>query len=259
MERRVLLKVENLTKHFSGLAAVEGVSLHIRQGEILAIVGPNGAGKSVLFGLISGQLKPNSGQIFLEDEDITGLKPYQIARKGIARTFQTTALFDQLRVVDNLALGYRMRTANGLWSTLFHTHSWREDEAEATSKVAETLGFIGLAEKAFQLVSSLSQAEQKRLSIGVAMISQPKVILLDEPTGGLMLEDTEEVTELIRKIHGVAGITVCLVEHKMRMVMGLAQRITVLNFGRVIAEGSPEEIGNNAEVIEAYLGERYIA
>jgi branched-chain amino acid transport system ATP-binding protein len=255
----VLLEVENLTKHFAGLAAVESVSLHVREGEILAIVGPNGAGKSVLFGLIGGQIKPTSGHIILQGTEITSLKPYQIARQGIARTFQTTALFDQLRVVDNLALGYRMRTGIGFWSALCRTRGWHEDKAETASRVAYALGFIGLEEKAFHLVSTLSQAEQKRLSIGVAMIGQPKVILLDEPTGGLIVEDTDEITKLIEKIHRVAGITICLVEHKMRMVMGLAHRIVVLSFGRVIAEGSPEEIGNNPEVIEAYLGEKYVA
>lgn len=255
----MLLEVEKLTKRFTGLMAVSDVSLNVREGEILAIVGPNGAGKSVLFGLISGLLKPTSGRIHLQGEEITGLKPHFIAAKGIARTFQTTALFDQLRVVDNLALGYRLRTTGGLWSTLVHNRRWQEDKDQATARVMETLGFIGLAEKAFHFVSTLSQAEQKRLSIGVALISQPKVILLDEPSGGLILEDTEEVTELIKKIHKVAGITVCLIEHKMRMVMGLADRIVVLNFGRVIAEGSPEDIGNNPEVIEAYLGEKYVA
>jgi branched-chain amino acid transport system ATP-binding protein len=255
----VLLHVENLTKHFAGLAAVESVSLQVREGELLAIVGPNGAGKSVLFGLITGQIKPTSGQIRLQGKEISGLKPHQIARRGIGRTFQTTALFDQLRVADNLALGYRMRTEAGFWSTLFHTRAWNKGKDETAARVGETLSFIGLEAKAFHLVSTLSQAEQKRLSIGVAMIGQPKVILLDEPTGGLIVEDTEEITELIRKIHRVAGITVCLVEHKMRMVMGLAHRITVLNFGRVIAEGSPEEIGNNPDVITAYLGERYVA
>ena len=255
----MLLEVENLTKHFAGLAAVESVSLQVRDGEILAIVGPNGAGKSVLFGLIGGQIKPTSGHIILQGKEITCLKPHQIARQGIARTFQTTALFDQLRVVDNLALGYRMRTGIGFWSALCRTRGWREDKAETASRVAYALSFIGLEEKAFHLVSTLSQAEQKRLSIGVAMIGQPKVILLDEPTGGLIVEDTDEITKLIEKIHRVAGITICLVEHKMRMVMGLAHRIVVLSFGRVIAEGSPEEIGNNPEVIEAYLGEKYVA
>jgi ABC-type branched-subunit amino acid transport system ATPase component len=255
----VLLEVKNLTKHFAGLAAVSNVSLQAREGEILAIVGPNGAGKSVLFGLISGLLRPTSGQIHLQGEEIAGWRPHQIARKGIGRTFQTTALFDQLRVVDNLAIGHRLRTAGGFWNTLLHTPAWKKDRDQTTAKVMETLRFIGLAEKAFHFVSTLSQAEQKRLSIGVALISQPKMILLDEPTGGLILEDTDEITALIKKIHKVAGITVCLIEHKMRMVMDLADRMVVLNFGRVIAEGTPEEISTNPEVIEAYLGGESIA
>lgn len=255
----MLLQVKNLSKHFAGLAAIDDVSLHVREGEILTIVGPNGAGKSVLFGLISGLLRPTSGQIYLQGEEITGLKPHLIARKGIGRTFQTTALFDQLRVLDNLAIGYRLRTTGGFWSTLFHSHRWEEDQNRTTLKVMETLNFIGLVEKAFHSVSTLSQAEQKRLSIGLALISQPKMILLDEPTSALILEDTDQITDLIKKIYGVRGITVCLIEHKMRMVMDLAQRIIVLNFGRVIAEGTPEEISKNPEVIEAYLGEEYVA
>ncbi|MGO9118175.1 MAG: ABC transporter ATP-binding protein [Desulfomonilaceae bacterium] len=255
----MLLQVENLTKRFAGLAALSSVSLDIREGEILTIVGPNGAGKSVLFGLISGLLRATSGRIYLQGEEITGLKPHLIARKGVARTFQTTALFDQLRVVDNLALGYRLRTKSGFWLTLLHTPGWNEDVTKTTARVAEVLEFIGLTEKAFHSVSTLSQAEQKRLSIGVALISEPRIILLDEPTSGLILEDTQEITDLIRKIHQVCGITICLIEHKMRMVMGLAERIIVLNFGRVIAEGSPGDIGSNPDVIEAYLGEKYIA
>jgi branched-chain amino acid transport system ATP-binding protein len=255
----VLLEVNNLTKHFAGLAAVNHISLHVREGEILAIVGPNGAGKSVLFGLISGLLRPTSGQIQLQGEEITGWKPHRIATKGIARTFQTTSLFDQLRVVDNLAIGHRLCTRGGFWNTLFHTRPWKEDKERTTAKVMETLNFIGLADKALHFVSTLSQAEQKRLSIGVALISQPKMILLDEPTGGLILEDTDEITALIKKIHKEAGITVCLIEHKMRMVMGLADRMAVLNFGSLIAEGTPEEISRNPQVIEAYLGGEYLA
>jgi branched-chain amino acid transport system ATP-binding protein len=253
-QQRVLLQVKNLSKHFAGLVAVNDISFEVREGEIISIVGPNGAGKSVLFGLISGMLRPTHGQVFLQGKEITGFKPYRVADRGIARTFQTTALFDQLRVVDNLAIGFRLRTTGGFWSTLFHGRRWKEDKEQTTARVLETLQFIGMAEKAFHFVSTLSQAEQKRLSIGVALISQPKMILLDEPTGGLVVEDTDQITDLIKKIHEQRGITVCLIEHKMRMVMGLADRIIVLNFGGVIAEGTPVEISRNPQVIEAYLG-----
>ncbi|MCX5822963.1 MAG: ATP-binding cassette domain-containing protein, partial [Deltaproteobacteria bacterium] len=193
--RRVLLQVKGVSKHFAGLMAVNDISFDVREGEILSIVGPNGAGKSVLFGLISGMLRPTNGQIFLQGEEITGFKPYRIADRGIARTFQTTALFDQLRVADNLAIGFRLRTAGGFWSTIFHGRLWKEDQGKTTAQVMETLQFIGLADKAFHFVSTLSQAEQKRLSIGVALISQPKMILLDEPTGGLIVEDTDQITD----------------------------------------------------------------
>jgi branched-chain amino acid transport system ATP-binding protein len=254
----MLLKVENLVKNFEGLAAISDVSFDIQAGEILTIIGPNGAGKSVLFNLISGLLRPTAGRISFAGQDITAWRPYRVARRGLTRTFQTTALFDQLRVIDNLAIGYKRRTGSGFWGALFRSGPWQKDRQAAQAKVMETLMFTGLIEKAHHLVSTLSQGEQKRLAIGTALISEPRLLLLDEPTGGLIQEDTDAVTELIRRI-SQAGVTVCLIEHKMRMVMDLAHRIIVLNYGSKIAEGTPEEISGHPEVIAAYLGRKALA
>jgi ABC-type branched-subunit amino acid transport system ATPase component len=254
----VILRVEGLTKRFGGLLAVNEVSFHVERGEIIAIIGPNGAGKTTLFNLISGLLRPTSGQIYLEGVPIAGLRPHQIARKGIARTFQTTALFDQLRVIDNLVVAHKLRTAHGLLATLFHTRRWQADREKSLARAVEVLEFVGLREKALNPVPTLSQEEQKRLAIGVALATEPKIILLDEPTAGLIQEETDGIMALIKKLKA-AGVTVCVIEHKMRLVMDLAERIIVLNYGNKIAEGTPEEISRNEAVIQAYLGGEYAA
>jgi ABC-type branched-subunit amino acid transport system ATPase component len=249
-----MLYVKSLTKNFAGLVAVKDLSFEIAQGRILAIIGPNGAGKSTAFNLITGALQPTGGKVFINDTDITGMRPYRIVTKGVARTFQTTSLFDQLRVVDNLMIAYKWRTKLGFWNTLFHTPTWKSYQTKAYARAMETLEFLGLADKGDQLIPTLSQEEQKRLAIGIAIIAKPKLLLLDEPTGGLIQEETDRITELIRLIRDRHGITVCVIEHKMRMIMGLADHIVVLNYGEKIAEGPPNEIKSNQAVIEAYLG-----
>jgi len=254
----VLLKTEALSKYFGGLKAVDSVDIQVKSGEILAIIGPNGSGKTTLFNLISGTLRPTSGKVLFHGEDITGLKPYQVAAKEIKRTFQTTALFDQLRVVDNLAIGRRVNTQTGFWDALFRTARWRRERDETVGKVLELSGFIGLGSKFFDFVSTLSQEAQKRLAMGIALASEPALLLLDEPTAGINLEETAGIIDLIRMIKET-GMTLCLIEHKMRMVMDLADRIIVLNYGRKIAEGTPAEISGNQEVIDAYLGGKSVA
>ena len=253
-----LLQVRNLSKFFGGLAAIHDVEFHVNGGEILSIIGPNGAGKTTLFNLLTGVHHPSRGEIIFQEEAITDYSPSQTARRGIARTFQTTVLFGELSVLDNVLIGHRCRMRSGIWDALLQTRRLRKEVEESLECTRETLSFVGLADYQNDLAKNVSQEAQKRLSIAMALATQPRLLLLDEPTSGLVTEETGELMNLFLRIVK-RGITICLIEHKMRVVMNVSDRVIVLNHGEKIAEGPPQEISRHRAVIEAYLGEEYAA
>ncbi|MEQ5835064.1 ABC transporter ATP-binding protein [Marinobacter halodurans] len=248
-----MLKIENLTKMFGGLAAVNDVSVEFEANRINAIIGPNGAGKSTFFNLVAGTHKPTSGRIILDGEDITPLRCDYIAQRGVGRTFQTTNLFEQASVLDNLIVGHRLRTKSGLWDVLINSKRLQWEEKACRDKAREVLDFVGLNHVENRLIADITQEERKRVAFALALATDPKIVLLDEPAAGVNPEETEGLADLMRKMVD-HGLTVCLIEHKMDMIMGLADKIMVLDHGEKIAEGTPTEIRENPVVIEAYLG-----
>ncbi|MDY3331408.1 MAG: ABC transporter ATP-binding protein [Pelistega sp.] len=248
-----MLQIDHLSKKFGGLTAVNDVSVSVEPGTITAIIGPNGAGKTTFFNLVSGAIQPSSGSVKLNGIEMAGLRADQIARYGVARTFQTTHLFEQATVLDNLIVGHRLRTKSGFWDVVFNTPRLRREEAICREKAEQALDFVGLSHRANSLAADITQEEKKRVAFALALTTDPQILLLDEPAGGVNPEETIGLAKLIRKLveHGK---TVCLVEHKMDMIMSLADKILVLHHGQKLAEGSPTEIRQNEAVIEAYLG-----
>jgi branched-chain amino acid transport system ATP-binding protein len=246
-----ILQVERLSRRFGGLAALHELSFAVRPGEIRGLIGPNGAGKTTTFNVISGFYAPSSGRVLFEGQDISGQRTSRVAALGLVRTFQQTTLFQELSVLDNVLVGGHLRARRGLLATLFG-HA-RERERRARAEALEVLEFFGLAGRRDELAANLPHGLQRALGMAVALMPHPKVLLLDEPFTGMNPEETGHMMALIRKVRE-RGITVLLVEHDMQAVMGLCDRITVLNFGRLLAEGAPDEIQNHPEVIEAYLG-----
>lgn len=247
------LETKLLTKKFGGLIAVNRVDFEIEKGKINAIIGPNGAGKSTFFNLISGFHRPSSGQVIFKGQDISKLPSNKIAELGVARTFQTTNLFEQSTVLDNVIIGHRLRTKSNLLDAIFRTPRLKREEAQCRDKALEVLEFVDLQHVAGKLVGGLTQEEKKRTAFALALATDPEIVFLDEPAAGVNPDETEGLAILMKKMIA-KGITVCLIEHKMQMIMKIADKIMVLNYGEKIAEGRPEEIRNNETVIKAYLG-----
>ena len=249
----LILSLQNLMKTFGGLLAVNDVSFDVEEGSIVGLIGPNGAGKTTVFNLITGNHRPTSGTIVFAGQDITRLPTHKIVQLGIARTFQTIRLFQEMSVLENVLSGCHCRMKAGLFSSMFHTPSQRREERLAVERAMGELAFVGLDAQYDNLAKNLSYGNQRLLEIARALATKPDFLILDEPAGGMNNQETDELMGLIRSIRG-RGITVLLIEHDMNLVMEVCEKLVVLEYGAVIAEGDPEKIKTNEQVIAAYLG-----
>ena len=248
-----MLQLTNLSKNFGGLQVLQDVNLTVPQGGIFGLIGPNGAGKTTVFNLITGLLRASGGSIAFNDQDIGKVAPHKITERGIARTFQNIRVFKEMTLLENVVVGMHDHMNYSLAGLLLNLPSYRNIEAKARERALELLSWVRLDHKAQFLADSLSYGEQRKLEFARALATKPKLLLLDEPVAGM---NPSEKTELMREILNIKerGFSIFMIEHDMRFVMGLCDRIAVLNFGRIIAEGTPDQIKNNPEVIEAYLG-----
>ena len=249
-----VLVAKKVTKRFGGLVAVKDLDITIEKGSIHSVIGPNGAGKTTFFNCITGFYIPEEGDVRFLDEPIRGLRPDQIAKMGIGRTYQNIRLFSNITAIENVIVGMHSHLGSGVFDAIFHTRRYHREEKESEVEAARLLGFVGLKGKENLIARNLAYGDQRRLEIARALALRPKLLLLDEPTAGMNPRETEDTTRLIRKLRDELGLTILLIEHHMRVVMNISDLITVLDFGEKIAEGDAHAIQNNPTVIEAYLG-----
>jgi branched-chain amino acid transport system ATP-binding protein len=250
-----ILSIENIAVRFGGLVAISDMTFSVRAGEIVGLIGPNGAGKTTAFNVITGFLKQTSGDVRYRSTLLNGLKPHEIAKLGLVRTFQRTSVFQERNVFQNVLTGLHCQGRSKLWDTLLQTRGEKSSERELMDEANEILRFVGIEQRAYEQAGTLPYGEQRLLGVALALAVKPSMLLLDEPVSGMNQSETARFVKLVEKI-SYSGVTILLVEHDMPMVMEVCNRIVVLNYGRIIAEGTPAEIQNNPEVVRAYLGQR---